>query len=35
MSVTVSGESSLGDFERSHLVKTLVRAVVSASVLTR
>ena len=33
MSVTVSGESSLGDFERSHLVKTLVRAVVSAVLL--
>jgi voltage-gated potassium channel len=31
--VTLSGGSSLGDFERSHLVKTLVRAVVSAVLL--
>jgi voltage-gated potassium channel len=31
--VTVTGDSSLGDFERSHLVKTVVRAVVSAVLL--
>ena len=31
--MTMSGESPLGDFERSHLVKTLVRAVVSAVLL--
>lgn len=31
--MTASGGSSLGDFERSHLVKTLVRAVVSAVLL--
>ncbi len=31
--MTLSGDASLGDFERSHLVKTLVRAVVSAVLL--
>jgi hypothetical protein len=31
--VTLSGDSSLGDFERSHLVRTVVRAVVSAVLL--
>jgi len=31
--VTVSDGSSLRDFERSHLVKTVVRAVVSAALL--
>jgi ion channel len=31
--VTGSGDSALGDFERTHLVKTLVRAVVSAALL--
>ena len=31
--MTVSAGSSLGDFERSHLVKTLIRAVVSAMLL--
>jgi voltage-gated potassium channel len=31
--VTVSGGSSLGDYQRSHLIKTLVRAAVSAVLL--
>ena len=31
--MTSAGDSSLGDFQRSHLVKTVVRAVASAVVL--